>query len=105
MHNPEMANDFHRHTSLLETFAVQLAFAAAGFASSFFRATERQAGGSNEVPGRDQRNARSLHPRQRSDQDHDHDHSEEKKVVDKKDVQKPKTTKFKETKEKKVSKK
>ena len=61
MHNPEMANDFHRHTSLLETFAVQLAFAAAGFASSFFRATERQAGGSNEVPGRDQRNARSLH--------------------------------------------
>ena len=40
--------------------------------------------------------------KQDHDHDHDHDHSEEKKVVAKKDVQKPKT---KETKEKKVSKK
>jgi len=46
-----------------------------------------------------------LKEHQKQDHDHDHDHSEEKKVVDKKDVQKPKTTKFKETKEKKVSKK
>jgi len=42
------------------------------------------------------------HQKQDHDHDHDHDHSEEKKVVAKKDVQKPKT---KETKEKKVSKK
>jgi len=43
-----------------------------------------------------------LKEHQKQDHDHDHDHSEEKKVVAKKDVQKPKT---KETKEKKVSKK